>query len=223
VSDEKEKLDLSIAQLATGALSTITVTLVSARFLGSAGTMTAAGVSSVLSTSASAIYKHGWNRTTQRLQPYVKRKRKVPEGAHPEVHGMKGYVVQQTGYAYKPNWKMFGAIAAAAAGTFAGVTALTTGAEAVAGKPVSAIVQNKPGTGTSLFGGHVSPHPTLTPSPRPTGSTSSNVSTPAPVPSQRTTQPSVSVPPTTSIPAPSIPAPVQTTQPQQPEDPQPTG
>jgi hypothetical protein len=223
VSDEKEKLDLSIAQLATGALSTITVTLVSARFLGSVGTITAAGVSSVLSTSVSAVYKHGWNRTTQRLQPYIKRERHEVQGTD-ATPGDGEFTVTTEGTKYVPNWKMFGAIAAAAAGTFAGVTALTTGAEAVAGKPVSAIVQNKPGTGTSLFGGHVSPHPTLTPSPTPTSSTSSNVSTPAPVPSQRTTRPSVSVPPITSIPVPSIPAPVQTTQPpQQPEDPQPTG
>lgn len=222
MSDEKEKLDLSFAQLATGALSTVTVTIVSARFFGSAGTLTAGALTSMLSTSASAIYKHGVNRTTQKLKTVRTRQWREVKGTDATpVDG--GYTVTAEHTKRLPNWKMYGAIAGTAAAIFGGTAALMTGAEAAAGKPVSAIVQGKKGSGTSLFGGHISPAPTPTYSPTtpPPSPTTSTESTPAPTISQSTTQPEPSpsypqAPPTTGPPAQTEqPPPNPPTQPQE--------
>jgi hypothetical protein len=216
VSDEK--LDLSMAQLATSVLSTVTVSLVSAKFLGSAGTLTAAACTSALSTSASAIYKHGWHRTATKVKTVKTKKFRNVDPAKTVLDNVGGYTVTTQKTSRVPNWKLIGSTAGVAGAIFAGWLALTTGAEAVAGKPVSAIVQHKQGSGTSLFGGHVSPEPT--PTVQPTTSFTSKA-TPTPEGTQRTTRPPAA--PVTPVPQPSVaPTTAPPATPEEPE-PQPTG
>lgn len=217
MSDEKEKLDLSISQLAIGAASTITVTWLSATILPPGGTMVAGAFTSVLSTSVSAVYKHGWHRTATRLKTVTTRERRDVDPNETVIDNLGGYVVTEKKTKRIPNWKVLAGTGVAAAGAFISMLVLNTGAEAAAGKPVSAIVQNKPGSGTSLFGGHTSPRPTptTTSAPAPKGSTSS---TPAPEPTPSTTRPTTPSIPKAPVSVTPAPAPI-TSQP----EPEPTG
>jgi len=212
VSDEK--LDLSMAQLATSVLSTVTVSLVSAKFLGSAGTLTAAACTSALSTSASAVYKHGWHRTATKVKTVKTKKFRNVDPTETVLDNLGGYTVTTSKTKRVPNWKLIGSTAGVAGAIFAGWLTLTTGAEAVAGKPVSAIVQHKQGSGTSLFGGHTSPDPTPTVQPT---TPFTSTATPAPKETQRTVRPTTA-PVTPVVPQPSAPP----TQPEVPEEPKPT-
>jgi hypothetical protein len=219
VSDEKEKLDLSISQLAIGAASTITVTWLSATLLPPGGTMIAGACTSVLSTSVSAVYKHGWHRTATRLKTVTTKERRQVDPNDTVIDNIGNYMVTEKKTFRVPNWKVLAGTGIAAAGAFISMLVLNTGAEAAAGKPVSAIVQNKPGSGTSLFGGHTSPRPTSTPTvtPNPTIRKSTE-STPTPGPTQTTTRPTTSSIPKAPVSVPPVPAPTST----QPE-PEPTG
>jgi hypothetical protein len=215
---KKNKLDLNAPTLVAGAGATVTMSVLGS-FLGPAGTITGAALTSVTTAVITAVYKHtatlAQEKAKQAALDKLRRKHEYrttpltdPErtqviAAGQEVLNAKLARRRQS----RPKLVMSGL--AVAAGLFGGVMLATTGAEAMAGKPVSAIIQGKPGYGTSLGGGEVgrsnprvTPTPTITPR-----STTSSTDSPGPVvtPSEAPSN-VVTVPPVPPV----LPSPLQT-------------
>ena len=136
--------------------------------LGSFGTVAAAGFVSLITGAAAA----GYERAIKRGHELARKRRSAGPLAPAEslkVYGRPRHPGQLRRLA------LLGAIAAAivAVTSYGVITAI----EAIAGKPVSAIVQNKPGRGFT-FGGSVQPAHAGSPSPAP--SPSASAGTPAP-------------------------------------------
>jgi hypothetical protein len=186
----KDKIDLSFTQVAAAVLVTVTTTIAGS-YLGTSGTLVSAVVMSAVSTIASSLYKHGLTVIPAR----VRGGRLIPAERRWKMPKLSGH-----------QWTALGI---AAAGIFAGIVLVQTVAEAVAGKPVAAIVRGEPGHGTTLGGGGAgTPSPAVSPSVQPSGSP---VPTGAPsgtsVPSATPSAPSLprvspSIPP---VPTPSFP------------------
>jgi hypothetical protein len=221
VTDE-EKLDLSMTQIISGVLVTITVAAIGS-LLGPAGTLIGAALTSTLSTVAGALYKHGLTKTGTKLKT-VATKRKIGDSAAGPGGEYTVTETKPTRKPFKPTRKMYATLGATTAVTAIAALGALTATEAFAGKPVSAIIQNKSGSGTTLGGGHVTKS-TPVPTSIPSNTTTSR--------QQETTRPSQPVQTTPSQPGrtqtvipvpPSQPAqtPVQPTPHNQPVAPQPT-
>lgn len=181
VSEEtdRSKLDLSFAQVGAAVLVTLTTT-VGGSFLGTGGTIVSAVTMSVLSTVAGAIYKFGLTTVPARF----KNGRVIPAHREWRMPKPSSRVIISTG--------VLGSI------VVFGVLAVITSTEAVAGKPVSAIVKGEPGHGTTLGGGRSGSE---SPPPSPTSSLSPSTSVsptppaaPPPVPSVEPSAPPSVIP-----------------------------
>lgn len=197
-SPKKDGLGLSTTQLVAGAAATITVSIISS-YWGVAGTLAGAGIMSVVSSVASAVYKFGMEVTHSRIRGRVSSMDRL------RLH--------------LPHWtpKQWGLAALVPVGLFGGTMVVLTGAEAAAGKPVSAIIQGKPGHGTSLGGGGVgtpSPAPSATvstaPTDAPTGTATPGSISPSTTP---TSVPSGTPTPIPSSTPTSVPSPLTTAEP----------
>lgn len=185
-SPTKSKIDLSTTQLLAGAGATITVSVISS-YWGVVGTLAGAGITSVVSSVVTSVYKLAMDRTHSRIRGGLKMK----DFTHLRI----------------PKWtpRQWGLAALVPLGLFGGTMAVLTGAEAAAGKPVSAIVRGDPGHGTTLGGGDVgtpTPQPSATTSTLPTGvptSTATSVPTSTAIPTTAPTSvPTTSTAPTTA-------------------------
>jgi hypothetical protein len=215
---EKPKLKLSPAQLGAGAAATITMSLVGS-FFGPSGTLIAAALTSVTSTVATTVYQHVLTISGQHARRIIARRPGESDKHFQErvEEAAEAVSLEEAKRDRRFSPKMLALPLVAAAGIFIGVMGLNTGVEAVAGKPVSAVVQGKPGNGTTLGGGDVeepTPTPAVTSTPAesssPTGS--SVPSTPSEAPTAELPRQSVPVP-TTLPPAPTVPVPPTTFQP----------
>jgi hypothetical protein len=208
---KKNKLDLNAPTLVAGAGATVTMSVLGS-FLGPLGTVTGAAVTSITTAVITAVYKHTAtvaqekakqaafdrlkDRYKNRVTPLNEREQTQMIAAGQEVLDAKRQRSVWSGA------KLATVGLAVAGGMFGGVMLATTGAEAVAGKPVSAIVQGKPGHGTSLGGGEVgrsNPRVTSTPT---TGPRSTTSSTSSPGATETSSVPSgpVTVPPEPILP-----------------------
>lgn len=202
---KKNKLDLNVPTLAAGAAATVTMS-VGGSYLGSWGTLTGAALTSVASAVVGAVYKK------MALDAHEKARKAALErlrGRRPVTEEERAEAVAVTQAAIdagreRASWtprKLAVTGAAVAATLFGGVALAETGVEALAGKPVAAIVQGKPGRGTTFGGGSVGPVTTPTPagtvepsaSPRATAGSSAPLA-PVVTPSARESAP-VTVPP----------------------------
>lgn len=206
---KKNKLDLNVPTLTAGAGATVTMSVLGS-YLGPLGTITGAAATSVVTAVITAVYKHTATVTQEKAKDAALsrliRSRRGLGTPTPEEEAIIEQVTDEAVDASTARQRWSGGRlaligTAVAAGLFGGVMLVETGAEALAGKPVAAIVQGKPGSGTSLGGGHVMPSsPTPTSSPLPstepsvtpsTASSSDLVVTPSAPPSSVLTVPPV--------------------------------
>jgi hypothetical protein len=191
-TNQRQRLELSVAQVSASAFAAVTAT-VGASYLGVTGTVIGAAVASVLTVVANAIYLTSLHRTRERLVGLVPAQvasRRIP------LRRVRGRPIP---------WR---AMAVGAVATFVVLGALVTLVEAAAGRPLTDIVRNQPGQGTSFLGGEsagsgASRPPTHTPSTpagtSPAPSSSPTTSTPSPT----SVAPSSPSSPSTSASAPS--------------------
>ena len=123
----RPRLQLSVTQVVASALAAITAT-VGASYLGVAGTVIGAAVASVLTVVGNAVYSHSIQRAT-RVVP------RAPIAPEPRPR--------------RPAWTSF---ASACVGVFAGVLLVVTAVEVVAGRPLTDVLRDQPGSGTTVLG-----------------------------------------------------------------------
>jgi hypothetical protein len=168
--EETKGLGLSPATVAGGALASVTST-VAASSLGTAGTIWGAGVGSIISTVAAALYAHTLKRGAKTLSTVI------PVNAPPgstAVPGRDSTKVMDSPIpgddrkvlptrldprAPKPkrfditlDRKFWIKVALAAVGMFVLVMGVITGVELLTQKPVAALVGNTHSTGTTTLG-----------------------------------------------------------------------
>ena len=163
---EKTKLNLSGTQVAAGALMTITMSFIGS-FLGPQGTIIAGALTSIASTAGTALWQHALVVSGRHAKRLV-----VRQPGESEQHFRWRERLAAAKKVRMPNRRFAGMTVLLAGGMFFGVMAAYTGVEAAVGKPVSAMVQGKPGNGTTLGGGNVEEPvvmPTSTPTPTVTG------------------------------------------------------
>jgi hypothetical protein len=221
VTEEKPAGGLSLIQVCGGALAAVTAA-VAASFLGVAGTLVGAGVGSVISTIAAALYSNSLNRAARVSRTLVVRQTLAPAAPSPqpevadppgepapEPHPVRDAVWQRI------RWKP---VLLAAAGVFVAAMAVIQVSEALLGHPIA----NASVSGTTLsnLGGSSSstsptptPTPTDTPSsgtPTPTPSDSASPTDASPGPSASSPSTSPSVVPGSTAPTPATTAPTTT-------------
>jgi len=177
------RLDLSVAQVVASACAAITAT-VGASYLGVAGTVIGAAVASVLTVVANAIYLTSLRRTRDRLAGFVPN----PIGSPP------------------PRWRPargrpipWRTIAVGAVAVFVLLGGLVTIVEAAAGRPLTDIVRNQPGHGTSFLGGESAGSGSSTPTHAPSASVTSSPQAPASTSPTATPSAPSSVPSSSSL------------------------
>jgi len=149
-----EKLNLSASQLIASGLAAISST-VAASYFGVAGTVIGAALGAVITVTGNAVYGHYLRRTRDRVldlavaQRFGTVRTVAPAGAGRSVTEP---VVPRPGYRWRPK-----RLVLAAAGLFLVIMAATTGFEYASGRPLSATVTGKAGSGISVGGGHTSP------------------------------------------------------------------
>jgi hypothetical protein len=209
------RFEVNAVQVLASALAAVTGAI-AASYLGIAGTIVGAAVMSVASTAVAAVYKHYLGRGHERLVsaaqdivPLV-RDRAVAAAAAAGPHDDAEPPSQagRTARGTRQRWLMRAAVTM---GVFVAAMGGITAFEAVAGKPLDAVVWHRPGSNTTvqnLIGTGTQPRshsapkparsvspspserpvtPTATPSPKPTGSRSP---TPSPSPSPSGPSPS---------------------------------
>jgi hypothetical protein len=130
-STQPHRLELSLVQVLASASAAVTAT-VAASYLGVAGTVVGAAVASVLTVVGNAIYLTSLHRTRDRvlgLVPAQLARRQLPWRRLP--------------------WRpvVLGTVA-----LFVLIGGVVTVVEAAAGRPLTDIVRNQPGSGTSFLG-----------------------------------------------------------------------
>jgi cytoskeletal protein RodZ len=223
---EKPKLKLSPAQLGAGAAATITMSLVGS-FFGPSGTLVAAALTSVTSTVATTVYQHVLTISGQHAKRIIAKRPGESDKHFQErvEEAAEAVSLEEAKRDRRFSPKMLALPLVAAAGIFLGVMGLNTSVEAVAGKPVSAIVQGKPGSGTTLGGGDIeepTPSPTSSSIPTATQETSQTPDETTPTTRQRSSTPTQAPTPTqvpTTLPpaptAPPVPPPTDIPTPEQ--------
>ena len=139
------RLDLSVAQVVASAFAAVTAT-VGASFLGVAGTVIGAAVASVLTVVANAVYIASLHRTRDRLAGMVPAQTGSRAIPWPGARGTAWRKVRGRPIPWR-------AVAIGALAVFAVLVGLITIVEATAGRPLSDILRNQPGHGTSFLGG----------------------------------------------------------------------
>lgn len=138
--------------LTASVLAAIT-TAVLGSFLGAAGTLAGAGLASAVGGVATALYERGIERAAAKARAKRTGRAMSPQARERAKHLASRKVIVRS--------------IAGAAGIAVVTLAVITAAEYAAGRPVSAIVQGKHGTGLSVTGGGNAPPPS--PAPAPTG------------------------------------------------------
>jgi hypothetical protein len=159
--DEPQRLNLSLTQVVATALAALTATVV-ASFLGVAGTVIGAVLASVCSVVGTAVYSHSLRRTRERVRAVVPARRPVGPRQQPPAEVPAGWA-QPTYHAAgrartaTPERTLrrsrAARLAIATTGAFVALLACITGVEAVAHRPLSDLVRNESGSGTTFFGG----------------------------------------------------------------------
>jgi hypothetical protein len=209
---DRPRLQLSATQVIASALAATTAT-VAASYLGVAGTVIGAAVASVLTVIGNAVYSHSIQRTSERVRTVVPAAARFATHDH---HGASPARASAPTARPRPRWTV---LAAACVGVFAGVLIVVTGVELVAGRPLTDVLQGKPGSGTSLIG--TTTHKTRsTPTPQVTVTVTPIVVTSTPTVTVPGTPVTTTAPPTatttpstspTSKPMPPTPTPTATT------------
>ena len=200
----KSRPQLSITQILASALAAITATF-AASYFGVSGTIIGAALASVVTVVGNAVYSHSIQRTRAQLRVAVPfslvHPLNAPVAKAAAENRAEGEAPDRTRRAFRWQHAAF-----AAAGLFLVIAGIVTGVELAAGRPLTSIVHDRSGSGTSLFGGshpattHTSPK--TTPSP-PASSTSSTSTSPTTQPSApQSTQGSISAPSTAPTPTP---------------------
>jgi len=176
-TSKRKSLDLSFVQVAASALATVAGALLASE-LGVYGTIIGAAVVSVGATIGGAVFQHVFRRTGEQIrnlaptpaQPTPVREEPAPAeetrtfdpfdpggedtrmlaavSPPPDNRAVTTYRGRTT---WKPRrWTAYALMALLAFGLAMGTLTVV---ELVAGKPLAAIVQNEPGSGTSLGGG----------------------------------------------------------------------
>jgi hypothetical protein len=173
-------------------------------FLGTAGTITGLALGAALSAVLPTAYENAMELSRHKAKLALERKRQA--GSSTGFAADYEYLFRSSETARKPACRMpWKRVGLAAALLFVCSAAAITAAEALAGKPVSAVVTGTHGSGYTFGGGYTAPAPasppptrsatppvTVTPSVSPPVSPTS--ATPAATPSAATTAPSVTTP-----------------------------
>jgi hypothetical protein len=188
----RPRIQLSATQVIASALAAITAT-VAASYLGVAGTVIGAAVASVLTVVGNAVYSHSIQRTSARVRTVVPAAGRLAPRPAPATVGTAPRPAR------RPAWTV---MAAACVGVFAGVLVVITGVELVAGRPLTDVLHNKQGSGTSVLGDtHPTPQtPTVTITPVVVTKTPTTTVTGTPV--TKTVTPTHTATPTTATPTP---------------------
>src|SRR5262245_25137239 len=143
---KRQRLDLTVTQVVASAFAAVTATI-GASFLGVAGTVIGAAVASVFTVVANAIYLDSLHRTRDRLADLV------PGAPSPRA-------IPWPGARDNPWWRKvrgrpipWRTVAIGAVAVFAVLVGLITAVEAAAGRPLTDLLRNQPGHGTSFLGG----------------------------------------------------------------------
>jgi hypothetical protein len=142
---KRKRLDLTATQVVASAFAAVTATI-GASFLGVAGTVIGAAVASVLTVVANAIYVDSLRRTRDRLASFVP----TQSGSHATPWPGARDAPERKIRARPIPWRAVGIWAVA---VFAVLVGLITVVEAAAGRPLTDILRNQPGHGTSILGG----------------------------------------------------------------------
>src|SRR5882762_8570368 len=168
--------ELSVTQIVASTLAAVTATI-AASYFGVSGTVIGAALASVVTVVGNALYSHSIRRTRERVLSAVPARpaafRRLP--ARAEAASADPVLARRPF-----TWRK---AALAAAGLFLIVAGIVTSIELAAGRPLTKVIHDQSGSGTSLFGGGAkksSPTPTPTTS-APT--TSPTTSTPTAHPS----------------------------------------
>jgi hypothetical protein len=150
-------LELSGTQLVAAALAAVTATIAGS-YLGVSGTVIGAALASVLSAVGNAVYGHSLRKTRDRVRVVVPAGRfgaragsPAPTVPAPGVRADQPPVLP-TGAGLRREPGRWRGVAIGAVTLFAGVLALVTTVEIVAGRPLSDLVRGQTGSGTSVFG-----------------------------------------------------------------------
>jgi len=197
--------ELSVTQIVASTLAAVTATI-AASYFGVSGTVIGAALASVVTVVGNALYSHSIRRTRERVLSAVP----VRPDAFRRLPARTETAATDPVLARRPfTWRK---AALAAAGLFLIVAGIVTSIELAAGRPLTKVIHDQSGSGTSLFGGSTkksSPTPTPTtsapttstptahPSTHP-GSTGPTSSSPTPTPTSATPTPTPTTPTPTS-------------------------
>jgi hypothetical protein len=187
-SKQSEGLSLSVTQLVASVLAAVSSS-VAASVFGVAGTVIGAALGSLVSVVGSAVYSYSLKRTQERVLDLAVAKRfDVKGGATAadaeQAAGTESAAVPAENGSAARSWRRFRTLkpkqlGIAAAALFVLTLGLITSFELLSGRPVSATVTDKQGSGVSLVGGHTSKakQPSAPASPSSTGTSSTRPGT----------------------------------------------
>ncbi len=190
-SKQSEGLSLSVTQLVASVLAAVSSS-VAASVFGVAGTVIGAALGSLVSVVGSAVYSYSLKRTQERVRSTldlaVAKRFDVKGGATAadaeQAAGTESAAVPAENGSVARSWRRFRTLkpkqlGIAAAALFVLTLGLITSFELLSGRPVSATVTDKQGSGVSLVGGHTSKakQPSAPASPSSTGTSSTRPGT----------------------------------------------
>lgn len=193
-SKQSEGLSLSVTQLVASVLAAVSSS-VAASVFGVAGTVIGAALGSLVSVVGSAVYSYSLKRTQERVRSTldlaVAKRFDVKGGATAadaeQAAGTESAAVPAENGSVARSWRRFCTLkpkqlGIAAAALFVLTLGLITSFELLSGRPVSATVTDKQGSGVSLVGGHTSKakQPSAPASPSSTGTSSTGTSSTRP-------------------------------------------
>jgi hypothetical protein len=221
---------LSITHILASALAAITATF-AASYFGVSGTIIGAALASVVTVVGNTLYSHSIQRTRQRVRavvPLTTLAMMSKAVAEKTAETTAPAETTPTGHS-RHLWIPWKHVAVGAVGLFVIVAAVVTGVEVIAGRPLTNVVHDRSGSGTSLFGADhrssTTPTPTPTPSHPSTASspTSTTPSSPRSATTSATTGAPASTAPTTGAPTATFPTPTTSPPPQGSPSATPTG
>ncbi|NHC44990.1 hypothetical protein [Motilibacter aurantiacus] len=152
-ADEKDKLGLTVTQVAAGALAAVSASVASS-FLGVAGTVIGAAVMSVVATTGSAIYGLSLRRGQERLAQTLRRPAMGPDEGTAPTQAMPvapaGGTPPEGASERGLSRRAWLSIAGAALAVFLVAMVVVTSFEAIAGRPLSSLFGDGSSGGTSV-------------------------------------------------------------------------
>jgi hypothetical protein len=219
---------LSITHILASALAAITATF-AASYFGVSGTIIGAALASVVTVVGNTLYSHSIQRTRQRVRavvPLTTLAMMSKAVAEKTAETTAPAETTPTGHS-RHLWIPWKHVAVGAVGLFVIVAAVVTGVEVIAGRPLTNVVHDRSGSGTSLFGADNKSSTTPTPAPSHPSTASSPTSTTPPGPRSATTSATTGAPastaPTTGAPTATFPTPTTSPPPQGSPSATPTG